>query len=79
MVRLAATYGPFRTKCLPRAVVLWALLQRHGFDAEVQLGVRQAGRGLEAHAWVELDGVSLDEPVERMPFVALRTTVMDRR
>src|SRR5207247_1266503 len=39
MVRIAATYGPFGAKCLPRSVVLWALLRRSGFDPELKIGV----------------------------------------
>lgn len=72
MVRVAATYGPCRPKCLPRAVVLWALLRRHGVDAEVKLGVRKGERGFEAHAWVEIEGLPLNEAAETVPFVPLR-------
>ena len=72
MVRIAATYGPLRTTCLPRAVVLSALLQRLGFTAEVKLGVRQGQRGFEAHAWVEVDGFALEPVAEPVPFVPLR-------
>lgn len=78
IVRIAATHGPFRTECLPRAVVLWTLLQRDGFDAEVKLGVRQGPRGFEAHAWVELEGVALGQAVEPVPFVPLRAAVTGR-
>jgi hypothetical protein len=72
MVRVAATYGPFRAKCLPRAIVLWSMLRRAGVAAELRLGVRHGDRGFEAHAWVEVGGVHLDEQPEAVPFVPLR-------
>jgi hypothetical protein len=72
MVRVAATYGPFRAKCLPRSVVLWALLHRHGFDPELKIGVRNVVRGFEAHAWVELEGVALDQHADDRSFIPLR-------
>jgi hypothetical protein len=72
MVRVAATYGPFRAKCLPRSLVLWALLRRHGFDPELKIGVRNGERGFEAHAWVELEGVALDQHADDRSFIPLR-------
>lgn len=45
--------------CLPRAIVLQALLARHGAAAVVVIGARRAGRRLHAHAWVEHDGLVL--------------------
>ena len=67
MVRVAATFGPARVSCLPRAVVLWTLLRRKGHDAVVCLGVRKGVRGPDAHAWVEVSGLSLDDPTNE-PF-----------
>jgi hypothetical protein len=72
MVRVAATYGPFRAKCLPRAIVLWSMLRHDGVAAELRLGVRHGDRGFEAHAWVEVGGLPLDEQPEAVPFVPLR-------
>jgi hypothetical protein len=72
VVRLAATFGPFRVLCLPRSVVLWTLLRREGFNPAVKLGVRKGDQGFDAHAWVEVDGVSLDDPADE-PFTALST------
>jgi hypothetical protein len=60
IVRLAATYGPYRATCLPRAVVLWTLLCRRGLNARIRIGVRRPGERLDAHAWVQVD----DQPVE---------------
>jgi hypothetical protein len=79
MVRLAAVYGPYHATCLPRAVVVWALLRRQSIDGELTIGVRKAADDLEAHAWVELDGVALEQRPERTPFVPLRTASSARR
>ena len=61
IVRLAATYGPYRANCLPRAVVLWTLLRRRGLAPDIRIGVRRTGERLDAHAWVEIDGRPLDD------------------
>lgn len=47
--------------CLPEALVLWALLRRHGIDADLRLGVRKRDGRLEAHAWVERGGRALHD------------------
>ena len=75
MVRIAATRGPFRATCLPRSAVLWMLLRRERLDAEIRLGVRRCPRGFEAHAWVEVNGRSLDESVDAA-FAPLRTVAI---
>ncbi len=52
--------------CLSRSLVVWFLLRRHGIDAEVVIGAEPpAGGVLPAHAWVEVDGV----PVNDVPTV----------
>src|SRR5882762_9274769 len=46
-----------RTTCLPQALVAHALLARHGYAAELRIGVLKPGLDrLLAHAWVECDG-----------------------
>jgi len=47
--------------CLPRALVAQLLLARSGYLAELQIGVRKAGDSLDAHAWLEHEGVPLFE------------------
>ena len=73
-VRLAAVYGPYRATCLPRALVAWGLLRRCSLKGELTIGVRKAEGGLEAHAWVELDGVSLEQAPETIQFAPLRAS-----
>jgi hypothetical protein len=62
MVQIAARRGPVRAKCLPASLALQALLARAGVASELRVGVRKRGARLEAHAWVEHEGVALMEP-----------------
>jgi hypothetical protein len=47
--------------CLPRSLVVWALLRLQGADADLRIGVRTPTDAFEAHAWVEWLGVALAE------------------
>ena len=60
-VRRAAIYGPCRGTCLAEALVVWSLLRRHGIDGDLQIGVRRCERGVEAHAWVAVQGQTVTE------------------
>jgi hypothetical protein len=71
-VRIASVYGPYRPTCLPRALVLWALLRRRRVDGELTIGVRKKQSGFEAHAWVMLNGIPLDQNPESEWFVPLQ-------
>jgi hypothetical protein len=61
MVDVAARHGLVRATCLPRSLVLWWLLRRQGIDSELRIGVRKEAGRFEAHAWVELHGVVLND------------------
>jgi hypothetical protein len=61
MVNAAARYGLGST-CLEKSLILWWLLRREGIVSSVRIGARKATGKLEAHAWVERDGVALNEP-----------------
>lgn len=50
--------GPFEDSCLRRAM-LSARVLRHRAHA-VRIGVRKVDGAVKAHAWLELDGISLD-------------------
>lgn len=65
-VQIAAKYGVFRPLCLTRAMALQAMLGRRGLHAAVRVGARRNGNQLEAHAWVELDGVVLGDTQEHV-------------
>jgi hypothetical protein len=58
----AADYGVFRPLCLVRSVALCRLLEARGIRGGViRVGVRVAGGGFAAHAWVEYDGQVLGD------------------
>ncbi len=71
-VRLAATRGPTQGTCLSRALLLWRMLNRRGIPAEVRFGVRAGDSDMEAHAWVEQGGRSLDDGFEEHEFANLK-------
>lgn len=58
---LAWRYLPIKTTCLPRSLTLWTLLNRHGLPAQFCIGVGKQGDDFAAHAWVESDGVVLND------------------
>jgi hypothetical protein len=75
LVGIAARHHLLPMSCLPRSLVLQALLARHGIEAELRFGVRMEDRGLQAHAWLEVEGGAIDslagpeteyEPLERL-------------
>lgn len=56
-VDIAARNFPlYQPTCLPRSLVLWHMLCRHGMPAEIRIGVRKADNDFVAHAWVEYAG-----------------------
>ena len=64
MVRSAAYRGLGTPTCLEKSLVLWWLLGRHGIASSLRIGTRKTGGKFEAHAWVECEGVPLNEPEE---------------
>jgi hypothetical protein len=75
LVNVAARHGPFPATCLTRSLALVWLLGRSGVRSEVCLGVRMVRGELDAHAWVEHDGVPINDSPDvarrYAPFVAL--------
>lgn len=49
---------PFRATCLRRSLVLASLLRRH--RPALRVGVAKSGGAVAAHAWLEIDGATLD-------------------
>jgi hypothetical protein len=62
MVNAAARYESSRFTCLEKSLALWWLLRRLGTASCVRIGARSVGERLVAHAWVEHEGVALNEP-----------------
>lgn len=48
--------GPWRPRCLLRALVLYRLLRSQGDEVELVIGLLPGAPGSDAHAWVEYDG-----------------------
>jgi hypothetical protein len=63
LTTIAARHGLYEANCLHQALALCRLLRRQDISADLKVGVRIAGTALDAHAWVELDGQVLGEPV----------------
>lgn len=62
MVRIAVNHGPWRANCLKQAFVLWWLLDRRGLNSEIKFGVEKTSDdAINAHAWVEYNGMNLCE------------------
>ncbi len=65
--RLAAISGalarrwPTNALCLQRSLALLWLLRRRGIGAELKIGVRRTDGQLQAHAWVEVGGVAVND------------------
>ena len=58
----AGQYGVYRATCLRQALVVERCLRRRGLPVQLQVGTRKNAQGdLDAHAWVELDGVALGQ------------------
>ena len=59
---IAGTHGIYRNTCLRQAVLVQHRLRQRGLPAQLRIGARKNTDGaLEAHAWVELDGVALGQ------------------
>jgi hypothetical protein len=60
LLRSASVRGVYRANCLDQSVALWWLLRLQGIDADIRIGVRKDD-GLEAHAWVEVGSVVVND------------------
>ena len=65
MVNAADRHGLVHPSCLVKSLTLWWLLGRQGIISELRVGVRKEGGNFEAHAWVEREGMAVNEPEER--------------
>jgi hypothetical protein len=59
-VAVAYEVLPFPATCLRQSLVLYGLLERRGVSSRFCLGVAKRGAALDAHAWIECNGVTLD-------------------
>ena len=51
-----------RATCLEKSLAIWSLLRRRGIASQLRIGARNIGGKFEAHAWVEHEGVAINEP-----------------
>lgn len=73
-VNRASGHLPFyRPSCLPRSLATRYLLRCSGIQAELRLGVHGRDDEFMAHAWVEVEGM----PVNDSPDVAERFAPVD--
>lgn len=65
---MATRYSAW-TNCLKKSLVLWYLLRCQGIVSELRIGVRREQGEFQAHAWVEYQGIVLnDTPNVRQHF-----------
>jgi Transglutaminase-like superfamily len=62
MVRAAVRHSAGHPTCLEESLALWWMLGRQGITSGLRIGVRKRDEKFEAHAWVEREGVALNEP-----------------
>lgn len=64
LVDACARRSPIAVSCLTRSAVLAWLLRRRGIAARLRVGVRILDGRMEAHAWLEHEGVPLNDTVQ---------------
>jgi transglutaminase superfamily protein len=64
MLNAADRHGLVHPSCLAKSMTLWWLLGRQGIASHLRIGTRKENEKFEAHAWVERQGVALNEPDE---------------
>lgn len=62
MVNAAVRHAWRSSTCLEKSLALWWLLRRQGIASELRIGARKVQGKFEAHAWVERQGVAVNEP-----------------
>lgn len=67
LANIAGRRGAWTNTCLRQALAVQWWLYRHGLPAQLRIGAQRAGGQLDAHAWVELDGVALAQTRELPP------------
>jgi hypothetical protein len=62
MVNAAVRHVWRSSTCLEKSLALWRLLKRHGIASELRIGARKIDGKFEAHAWVERQGIAVNDP-----------------
>jgi len=61
-VNAAVRHAWPNSTCLAKSLALWWLLGRQGIASELRIGARKVQDKFEAHAWVERQGIAVNEP-----------------
>lgn len=61
IVSIAARHGLYKATCLRRSLLVWWFLRGLGIQSRICFGVRKMDHQLEAHAWVEYQGVIVND------------------
>jgi hypothetical protein len=61
IVAIGAEHGFFQASCLRRTFLDWVFLRRNGIQSSICFGVRRIGQQLEAHAWLEYEGIVIND------------------
>ncbi len=69
-VNRAANHVLGPANCLTRSLLLRWLLRRYGTTSDLRIGVRFEQGKLAAHAWVEIDGIPVNDRPEEMAHFA---------
>ena len=64
LVNSAAHYAPGPVTCLTRSLLLRWLLRRRGIESGLRIGVQLVQGQLDAHAWVEYQGVPINDAAD---------------
>lgn len=77
MVQVAARRCPWRANCLQQSLALWWLLRRQGIGSDLRIGVHKDTAHFQAHAWVEYQGVALnDHPDVEQRFASFERAIV---
>jgi hypothetical protein len=60
-IRVLASEGIYRSTCLSQCLTFRSILECHGIEANLHIGVRKSKGELDAHAWIECAGIVLNE------------------
>lgn len=61
IVSIAARHGMYKATCLRRSLLVWWFLRGEGVQSHIRFGVRKRDAQLEAHAWVEYNGIIVND------------------
>lgn len=63
-IAIAARNHFLKVNCLGRSLALHGLCHRAGFTTQIAIGIRKNRGNIEGHAWLEADGVVLNDTIE---------------